>query len=211
MVSGVFQASPVWSVPQPTECQHWSPQTPDPLHWTVYPLTNKEALGNILANTQSPLFTHPRGASPVWCWASDEQLALCGASCLTPFHSLYLEGGGGAPGPLSIHDHTEWSPPCRSNEERLVLVKDSWASCPLVLHEEGRDALCDLAFHFIQFLLPWVVHFPPPLVGISFSQDQVTWFHWNGVSFPIVMPLLSLCLWYWLHLSLHEGFTQSLT
>ena len=54
-----------------------------------------------------------------------------------------------------------------------------WRTCEhpvqLVLHEVWRDTLSDPAYHFIWFLLPPVLHFPLPLVGISFSQDQVTW------------------------------------
>ena len=46
-------------------------------------------------------------------------------------------------------------------------------------------------------------------VGIGFSQDWVTWLQWNDISFSIIVPLLSLCLWGGWHLSLFEGFSQS--
>ena len=61
-------------------------------------------------------------------------------------------------------------------------------------HEVGRDAFCSLALHFIQFLLPLVLHFSLPLVGICFSQDQAAWFQCNSIRFSIIVPLLSLSL-----------------
>ena len=79
VVSHIFQTSPVWSVTPSTECWCWCPHTPDPLHWTVHPLSNKEALRNILMNALSLLFTHPEGVLPVWHWAGDRQFNLCGA------------------------------------------------------------------------------------------------------------------------------------
>ena len=54
-----------------------------PLHQTFHPWSNKEAPENIWMNKWSFLFTHPRGASPVWCWASDGQFTLCGASSVS--------------------------------------------------------------------------------------------------------------------------------
>ena len=79
MVGCVFQASLVWSVPLPMECQCWCPHTPDPLHQTFHPLSKRKALGNVLRNAWSLLFTHPRGVLPVWHWAGHGQLTLCGA------------------------------------------------------------------------------------------------------------------------------------
>ena len=58
---------------------------PMPLHWTFHPILIKEALGNILMNAQRLLFTHPRGVSPVSCWAGDGQLIHCGASSVSLF------------------------------------------------------------------------------------------------------------------------------
>ena len=56
---------------------------PIPLHWTFHSLSIQKALGNICMNMQSFLFTHPRVVSPVWCWASDRQFALCGVSSVS--------------------------------------------------------------------------------------------------------------------------------
>ena len=103
------------------------------------------------------------------------------------------------------------SPLCWSNEKKSILMEHSWASSPLVFHEVGKDAFCNLALHFVWFLLPLIHHLSPPPVGIGFSQDQVTWVQWNGISFPIIVWLLSLCLWCGLHLSLFKGLPQSFT
>ena len=177
-----------------------------PLHWTFYPWSSKGALENVKINAWGFLFTHLRGVSPVWCWEGDGQFTLCGASLVSLSSEVCSSRGrGGAPGPLSLHSLTERSLLCRSNEIWLVLVEDSWVSCQLVPHEVGRDVFSNLVFHFIWFLLPPVLHFPPPPVGIGFSQDQVTWFQKNGISSPFVVLLLSLCLCCGLHLSLFKG------
>ena len=54
-----------------------------PLHQTFHPLSNKGALSNIWMNVWGLLFTHPRRVSPVWCWVSDGQFALCGTSSVS--------------------------------------------------------------------------------------------------------------------------------
>ena len=78
-------------------------------------------------------------------------------------------------------------------------------------HKVQRNAFCTLVLHFLWFLLTLILHLSPPPVGVGLSHDQVTWLQWNGTSFPIVMPLLSLCLWCGLHLSLFKGLLQSFT
>ena len=78
--------------------------------------------------------------------------------------------------------------------KKSVLVEDSQASCLLIPHEVERDVLTNLVLQFVWFLLLLILHFPPPPVDIDFSQDQVTWFQRNGIIFPIILPLLSLCL-----------------
>ena len=103
----------------------------------------------------------------------------------------------------------EMSPLCQRNQKRSISVEDSNPSGPLVFHEVGREALHNLALHFLQLLLPPIFNLSPPPVGISFSQDQVIWLKWNGISFPVIMMLLSLCLWCGLHLSLFKGLLQS--
>ena len=120
-------------------------------------------------------------------------------------------GCGDAPGPLGLHNHSDMSPLCQSNKKKSVLVQGTWASCLLVFHEVGRDSFHNLALHCVWFLLWLIFHLYPPPVGISFSQDQVNWFQWNSISFHIVVPLLSLCLWCGLHLSLFKGLLQSFT
>ena len=85
-------------------------------------------------------------------------------------------------------------------------MEDLWASGLLVFHKVGREILCNLALHFIQFLLPPILHLSPSPVGIGSSQDQVTWLKWNGISFSIILPLLSPCLCHGLHLSLFKVF-----
>ena len=67
----------------------------------------------------------------------------------------------------------------------------------------------NLAFHFIWFLLPLVLHFLLPLIGISFSQDKVTCFQQNGISLSFIVLLLSLSLRCGLHLCFLEGYSQS--
>ena len=80
VVGHVFLATLVWSVPPHPECWHWCPHTLIPLHWTFYLLSSKEALRNIQMNAQNLLFTHPRGVSYVWCWASNGKFTLFGTS-----------------------------------------------------------------------------------------------------------------------------------
>ena len=54
-----------------------------PLHQTFHPWSYKEALENVQMNVWSFLLIHPRGVSPVWCWAKDWQFTLCGASSVS--------------------------------------------------------------------------------------------------------------------------------
>ena len=197
MASHIFKPSLVWSVVLPLECWHWLLHTPYPLHWTFHPLSSQEALGNVCMNVQSLLFTHPRRVLPVLCWTSDKNLYFV----VLPQSHFPLEfvslGSVGAPGLLSLHKFTEMSPLCQSDEKKSFLVEDPWMSCSLVLHEVGRDPFNNLALHFVWFLLSLILHFLPHPVGIGFSQDQVTWFWWNNLSFPIIVLLLSLCFWLW--------------
>ena len=83
-------------------------------------------------------------------------------------------------------------------------------SCLLICHEAKKDALSNSAYHLIQFLLPLVLHFPLPFVGIGFSQDQITWLQQNGISLSVIVSLLSLSLSSELLLPFLEGFSQSL-
>ena len=56
---------------------------PITLHQTFHPLSSLEALENVCMNTHSFLFILPRGVSPIWCWASNGQFTLCGASSVS--------------------------------------------------------------------------------------------------------------------------------
>ena len=80
MISHIFQTTLVWPVPPTPECWHWCLYISFPLHWTFHSWSSKEAPENILRNAQSFLLTHPRGVSPVWCWAGGRQFTLCGTS-----------------------------------------------------------------------------------------------------------------------------------
>ena len=68
---------------------------------------------------------------------------------LTPIWSLFLPGSDGSTCPLSSHDCTKWNVLHRSDEKKLVSVKNSWASCLLLHHEVWRDTLSNLVYHFI--------------------------------------------------------------
>ena len=63
---------------QNTEVEFHAPLIP--LHQTFHAWSSKEAPENIYMNAQSFLSTNLRGVSPVWCWASDRQFTICGAS-----------------------------------------------------------------------------------------------------------------------------------
>ena len=91
VISHVSLASLGWSVPPPSEtlphsCDqylHLQNANVDVHTPTFHPLSNKEALGNIWMDAQSLLFVHPRGVSPVWCWAGDWQFTPCGTSSVS--------------------------------------------------------------------------------------------------------------------------------
>ena len=146
--------------------------------------------------------------SPVWCWDSDRQFTMCGTSSVSLFwvHSSRVEVVHLSC--LACTTVQRWVPSVGVIRKNIS-VDDSWTSGPLVFHEVGRDTFCNLAFHFVQFLLPLILHLSPPPVGISFRQNHVTLLQWNGISFPIIVPLPSHCLWCGLCLSLYKGFSQS--
>ena len=69
--------------------------------------------------------------------------------------------------------------------------KNQWFSIGEIMdasfHDDEtiRDAISDLVFHFIWFLLTPVLHFSPPLVGVSFSHER------SPVSSEMALALLS--------------------
>ena len=178
-----------------------------PLNQTFNPLSSQESLNCM--TLWSFLFTHPRGVSTVWCWASNGQFTLCGASSVSlPFrvcssgvvlvHLAHIVCTIAETGVLSV----------------IVMRKFNFGGGLMSILSTGssqgrKGCLLQPVIHFVCFLFPPVLHFPPPHLGISFSQHQVTWFPWNGISFSIIVPLLSLHLWHGLHLSLFKGFPQS--
>ena len=123
-----------------------------PLHQTLHPLSNKEALGNILMNTWSsyaPILEESQLSDAGLATDHLHCVALSQSHSLPEFVPLWWWWWTW---PTYTHDHTERSPLCRSDEEKSVLVEDSQASGPLVFHEVGRDALSNLPFQFIWFL-----------------------------------------------------------
>ena len=180
---------------------------PIPLHQTFHLLSKKlwemsEWMQRVSYSTileESHLF---------WCWASNGQFSLCSSSPVGLFRVCSSRVVVVHLAHFACTTVQRWVPSDGSNEKNLILVEDSWASCPLVFHEVGRDAFCNLAPHFVWFLLPLILHLSPPSVGTGFSQDKVTWLQWNSGSFPFVVPLLSVCLWCGLHLSLLKGLPQ---
>ena len=155
-----------------------------PLYQTFHPLSIQEAQRNVQMNAWSLLFNNPRGVLLVWYWASGGQFALCGAFSVSLFWGCSSRVVMVHLACLTCTTMQRWVPSLR------VMRK----------HKVGRDAFCNLALHLIWFLLPLIFYLSPPPVGVSFSQDQVTWLQWNGISFPIVVPLLSLhlhvdCIW----------------
>ena len=132
---------------------------PIPLHQTcspfIYPGNSGKHPTWMHGVSCSPM---PRGVSPVWHWASNGQFALCGTLSV----SLFLVSSSRV---VVVHlAHLACTiiqrgvSLCRSNEERLISVENSWASCPLAFHEVGRDTFCNLAFHFVSFLLPPILN-----------------------------------------------------
>ena len=51
-----------------------------PIHQTFHPVSNRDTPENVLRTAQSFLFTQPRGASTLCCWAVSRQFTLCGTS-----------------------------------------------------------------------------------------------------------------------------------
>ena len=172
-----------------------------PLHQTFPPLSSKEALEMsewLYRGSYSPILEESHLSDVGWWWT------ICTLWCflnLTLFPKFVPLGWWWCTWP-TYHAQPYREESCL----KVVSVEDSWVSCPLVPHEVERDALSNLTLHFVLFLLPLVLHLPPPL-----SQDQVTLFQWNGIGFPIGVPLLSLCLLCGLHLSLFKGFPQPFT
>ena len=201
----------MWSVPPTPECQCWLLHTSYPSNQTFHSLSIQDALANIQKNAQSLLLTTPRGVLPVWCWAGNGQFTLCGTFSVLLFCICSSRVVVVHLACLACTTIQRWVPSVRVMRKKSILVEDSWTSCQLVFHQVWRDAFCNLALQFIWFLLPPILHLSPLPVGISFSQDQVTWFQWNGIGIPIILPLLSLHLWCGLHLSLFKGLPQSFT
>ena len=139
----------------------------------------------ILRNAQSFLLGWPRGVPPVWCWASGRHLALCGVSSF----SLTLQVGSSR----TVVSHLVCSAHTPDHKGAPIM------------------GVMRRSQFFIWFLLPLVFHLSPPFIGIGFSQDQVTWFQWNGISFMIIVSPLPFILRCGLHLPFLEGFMQSLT
>ena len=108
--------------------------------------------------------------------------------CFPQSHSesLLLQGGSGTPCLPSLHNCTGESP-LQEWWEKVGFSGRLMSIPSAIFHEVGSN----LALHFILFFLSLVLHFPLPLVGIDFSQDQVAWFQWNDISFSIIVPLLS--------------------
>ena len=163
VVSWIFQASLVWSVPLLPECWCWLPHTPSPCTSIFSPLIQqggsrkqpKEHAELLVYPTQRSLVCLTMGwqqtIHTLWCFLS-----------LTVFQSLLLQGSSATPCLLSLHNCTEGGPLCGSDEKKSVSVEDLWESCLPVFHEVGRDAFSNLMLNFIQFL-PLVLHFPLPL------------------------------------------------
>ena len=181
------------------------------LHWPFHPWSNVKALENVRMNTHRVSYLPSLEDSHLSDTASmADNSHFVALPQPHSFKSVPL-GGSGAPGPLGLHNHIGISHLCQSNEIKLISVEDSWGFGLLVFYEVGRDIFCNLVLHFICFLLPPILYCSPPPVGIGFSQDQVTWSQWNGISFSIIVPLLSFSPWCGLCMNLFKGSLQLFT
>ena len=152
---------------------------------------------------------HPGGVSPVLCWTSDGQFTLCGASSVLLSPRVCSSRMA-----VVVHLTCLGHMTILGGAPSVAVTRKGWFWWRILSpgSSQGRkDTLSNLPLHFVQFLLPPFLHSPPPPVGIGFSKDQVTWFQWNGISFPIISALLSLCLWCGLHRTLFKGFLQPFT
>ena len=182
-----------------------------PVHQTFHPWSSKEVPENVWRNEWSFVLTQPRGVSPVWHWASDEHCALCGTSSVSlpsgvcfsrvvVVHLAHLAHMTAQRGVPSIG--VMWKIGFGGGLGRVLSAVSSW----------GRKGCLQQPGNSLHTVLPPTSPSPSSSpIGASFSQDQVTWFQWNGISFSIIVLLLSLSLWCGLHLSFFEGFLQLFT
>ena len=127
----------------------------------------------------------------VCCWASGRQSTLCGTfavsllpevcSCrvvaVYPACSAHMTIQRGVPFTGAMRKCQFW---WRIHEPPV---------CSFFMRYEGRP-IFNLVHHFIQFFFPPVLHFSLPFVGISFSQDQVTWLKQYSISLSVAVTLL---------------------
>ena len=159
---------------------------PVTLHQTFHPWSSKKAPENIQRNAWSFLFTQPRRVSSVCHWTGDGQFTLCGAS-------VSLSSRVCSSRLVMVHP----AQLAHTIIQREVLFVGAmrksqfqWRTPEHPVHwfftRVGKDAFSNLALHSVWFLLLLVLHFLLPFVGVGFSQDQITWFQWNGISFSII-------------------------
>ena len=178
-----------------------------PLHWTFHPCSNRATPENILSTAQSFLFIQPRGVSAVCNWASRRHSTLCGTFSVSLLSGV-CSSKVVVPHPAhSAHMTMQRGVPLAGMMRKVGFSGGVMSILSAGSSQGTRGTIRNLAFYFIWFLFPLVLHFPLPLLGISFSQDKVACFKQNSISLSVIVPLLSLNLRHGLCLDFLEGFS----
>ena len=138
--------------------------------WSLYilPLIQQGCSENVWRTAQSFLLTQPKGVSVVCCWASGRNFTLCGASSVHSYLELVPLGQWWCTMPTQLAHPYTGECPLQKWWEKVCF---GWGLMSIL---SASSAQSMKGFHwgaslFIWFLLPPVLLFPFPLVGISFS------------------------------------------
>ena len=147
---------------------------PVPLHWSF----TLDAVGMLWKMSEGH---HKASYSPnlkefQWCccWAGSKQFTLCGTSSVSSLSGVCSSRVVG------VHwTHLACPIIQRGVPSARVIRKISFGGGLMSILSTSfymvqRDSFSNLVFHFIQFLLPLVLHFSLPPLSISFSHDQAT-------------------------------------
>ena len=84
---------------------------------------------------------HNLKESPVCCWASGRQAAPCGTFSVSLLSEVFSSRAVAVHPAYSAHMTIQMGVPSEGSMRKSVLVENSWACCPLILHEVWRDTL----------------------------------------------------------------------
>ena len=161
-------------------------------------------------NAQSLILTHPRGVSPIWCWASDGQFALCGAYSVSLFSWVCSSMVFVVHLACLVHMTIQRGVPSVGQWGKSILVEDLWmSSAGSIQGRKGCPQQCDAILCMVPpYTSP---HFPLPPVSIGLAKTKspgssemalafLSWCHF--LSSP---PLIWIATWTYLKVSHHHS------